>query len=110
MAGILGFCPPSPPSPPSPRNRVVILPNSPEPISPLSRLESWRRLKPVFGSILLIRPPRIRRSVAPRNGESPDHPVGIPSRLNSPRYCWNSVGATEKPSHLSLMLGVRDWV
>src|SRR5207244_11197543 len=46
MAGIPGSCPPSPPSPPSPPNPAGILPNSPEPISPLSRLESWRRLKP----------------------------------------------------------------
>src|SRR2546428_283795 len=88
----------------------VILRMGPEPISPLSRLESWRRLKPVFGSILVIRPPRIPRSFASRNGESPDHPVGIPSLLNSPMYCWSSVLSTEKPLDVSIMLGSSDWI
>src|SRR5712692_10021597 len=40
MAGIPGFCPPSPPSPPSPPGILGGFPNSPERISPLSKLES----------------------------------------------------------------------
>ena len=104
MAGIPGFCPPSPLSPPSPPSPAGIFPNSPELIPSLSRLESWSRLRPVFGSMLLIRPPMMLRSVLSWNGDSPVHPVGIPWLLNCPMDCWSSEGSTEKPVGVPVML------